>query len=80
MKEIDRTFEALKHLYSFEEVMNQTYIANPGGSYTFSRANSNDVWRVSADLEYICVDNGWTVEEFNLKVNEHFNDKAYCRF
>jgi len=73
MDDIDRTYEALIRT-PFNAVVDQIYAADPYGSYTFSRMNQEKVWRVCMDLEYICVENGWTVEEFNAVLNREFND------
>lgn len=73
MDDVDRTYEALIRT-PFNAVVDQIYVADPWGTYTFSRMNQENVWRVSACYEYICIENGWTVEEFNKVLDREFND------
>lgn len=72
MNDIDSTYEALIRT-PFRDVVDQIYKADPYGSYTFSRMNSDNKWKVSECFEYICIRNNWTVEEFNKVLDREFN-------
>ena len=75
MNDIDKTYDALMRT-SFKTVVNQIYDADKHGSYTFNRMNAEGIWKVSESFEYICIRNGWTVENFNEVLNREFNGKS----
>lgn len=68
----DNTYKRLLRT-PFNAVVNKIYDADPYGSYTFNRMNPKGVWRVSESLHYIVTENGWTVEEFNLRTQKDFS-------
>jgi len=74
MDDIDRTYEALIRT-PFQTVVQEIYDADPWGSYTFNKLNSDQVWRVSSSFEDICIKHGWTLDEFNKQVDKHFNEQ-----
>lgn len=71
MDDLDRTYEVLKRC-PFNEVVNKCYAADPYGSYTFNRLNGSGEWRVARQLEYIVINEGWTVEDFNQQLQIQF--------
>jgi len=74
MSDIDRTYERLLRT-PFKQVVQEIYNADPMGSYTFNRMNPEEIWRVSPCYEYICINHGWNVDDFNKQVQEEFNVK-----
>jgi len=67
------TFERLLRT-KFEIVAEEIYVADPYGSYTFSRMNADNEWRVSPSFHYIVLKHNWTIEDFNIEVGRRYDE------
>ncbi len=74
MKTQDDTYNALIRT-SLTDVMNLIYEADPNGSYTFNCMNSEEKWKVQESYEYIVVNEGWTVSDFNDALDNYYKNK-----
>jgi hypothetical protein len=72
MDDLDKTFRALKRKCSFELLRNKIEIID-NGSYTFSRMNAENRWKVTSGYENLIEEHGWTVDDFNYQLHKKYD-------
>jgi hypothetical protein len=70
----DDTYYALIRT-PFNDVVKLIFAADHGGSYTFNCMNPEKKWRVRQSYEYIVVDEGWTVTDFNDALDNYYKNR-----
>lgn len=72
MDDEERTINVLKRQCSYKELVDIIYEEDPNGSFTFNSMNSDREWRLAPYMNYVVLEMGWTIEDFNTEVKKDY--------